>query len=228
MTTWLITGANRGIGLAMAAALISRGDRVVAAVRDPFRIPDLLKTAPRENCVVIGMDVTDQRSVERAAASVKEPVDVLVNNAGVNPPGRQNAVEADLAAFAETLAVNTVAPIRVSQVFLPHLRRSAAPRILTVSSQMGALTTNASSGAMAYRTSKAAVNKAMQCLAADLRAENIPVAVVHPGWVRTDMGGGGADIAPEESAAGLIALCDGLAIEGTGRFYRWDGSVHPW
>jgi NAD(P)-dependent dehydrogenase (short-subunit alcohol dehydrogenase family) len=216
MTTWLITGANRGIGLAMAAALINRGDRVIAAVRDPFRIPDLLKTAPRETCVVIGLDVADQRSVDRAAASVKEPVDVLVNNAGINPPGRQNAADADLAAFTETLAVNTVAPLRVAQAFL------------TVSSQMGALTTNASSGAMAYRTSKAAVNKVMQCLATDLKADGIAVAVVHPGWVRTDMGGGGADIAPEESAAGLIALADGLDMAKTGQFFRWDGSVHPW
>lgn len=212
----------------MAAALIARKDRVIAAVRDPFKVPDLLRTAPRETCMIIGMEVTDQRSVDRAAASVKEPVDVLVNNAGVNPPGRQRAVEADLAAFSWTLEVNTVAPLRVSQAFLPHLRQSASPRILTVSSQMGALTTNASSGAMAYRTSKAAVNKVMQCLASDLAAESIPVAVVHPGWVRTDMGGGGADIAPEESAAGLIALCDGLTMDRTGQFFRWDGTIHPW
>jgi NAD(P)-dependent dehydrogenase (short-subunit alcohol dehydrogenase family) len=205
MTTWLITGANRGIGLAMAAALIARKDRVIAAVRDPFKIPDLLKTAP-----------------------VKEPVDVLVNNAGVNPPGRQGAAEADLVVFADVLQVNTVAPLRVSQAFLPHLRQSKAPRILTVSSQMGALTTSQSSGAMAYRTSKAAVNKVMQCLASDLRGDGIPVAVVHPGWVRTDMGGGGADIAPEESAAGLIKLCDGLTMAKTGQFFRWDGTVHPW
>jgi NAD(P)-dependent dehydrogenase (short-subunit alcohol dehydrogenase family) len=228
MTTWLITGANRGIGLAMAAALIARKDRVIAAVRDPFKLPDLLKTAPRENCVVIGMDVADQRSVERAAAGVKEPVDVLVNNAGVNPPGRQGAAEADLAVFADVLQVNTIAPLRVAQAFLPHLRQSSAARILTVSSQMGALTTNASSGAMAYRTSKAAVNKVMQCLATDLRADRITVAVVHPGWVRTDMGGGGADIAPEESAAGLIKLCDELTLAKTGRFFNWDGAVHPW
>jgi NAD(P)-dependent dehydrogenase (short-subunit alcohol dehydrogenase family) len=228
MTTWLITGANRGIGLAMAAALIARGDRVIAAVRDPFRLPDLLKTAPRERCVVIGMDVADQRSVDRAAASVKEPVDVLVNNAGVNPPGRQGAIEADLTVFADVLQINTVAPLRVAQAFLPHLRQSKSPRILTVSSQMGAMTTSQSSGAMAYRTSKAAVNKVMQCLASDLRGDNIPVAVAHPGWVRTDMGGSGADLGADESAAGLVALCDGLTMAKTGQFFRFDGTVHPW
>jgi NAD(P)-dependent dehydrogenase (short-subunit alcohol dehydrogenase family) len=228
MTTWLITGANRGIGLAMAAALITRKDRVIAAVRDPFKVPDLLKTAPRETCVIIGMDVADQRSVDRAAAAIKEPVDVLLNNAGVNPPGRQGAAEADLSVFADVLQVNTVAPLRVAQAFLPHLRQAKTPRILTVSSQMGALTTKSSSGAMAYRTSKAAVNKVMQCLATDLKGDGITVAVAHPGWVRTDMGGNAADIAPQESAEGLIALCDGLTIAKTGQFFRWDGSVHPW
>jgi NAD(P)-dependent dehydrogenase (short-subunit alcohol dehydrogenase family) len=228
MTTFLITGANRGIGLAMAQALIARGDRVIAAVRDPFRIPDILKTAPRDRAMVVGMDVSDQRSVDRAAASVKEPVDVLVNNAGVNPPGRSNAVDADLAVFAQTLEVNTIAPLRVAKAFLPHLRRSSAPRILTLSSQMGALTTNSSSGAMAYRVSKAAVNKVMQCLASDLAGDGIPVIVVHPGWVRTDMGGGGAELAPEDSAAGLVKLADGLTMAQSGQFFRWNGTIHPW
>jgi NAD(P)-dependent dehydrogenase (short-subunit alcohol dehydrogenase family) len=228
MTTFLITGANRGIGLAMAEAIVARGDRVIAAVRDPFNIPDSLRMAAKERCLVIGMDVTDQRSVDRAAAAVTEHVDVLINNAGVNPPGRQNAVSADLVAFSHTLEVNTVAPLRVAQAFLPHLRKSKAPRILTVSSQMGALTTQSSSGAMAYRTSKAAVNKAMQCLATDLKSENIPVIVLHPGWVRTDMGGSGADLAPQDSAAGILKLAYGLTMKDTGHFLRWDGSTHPW
>ncbi len=228
MTTFLITGANRGIGLALCDALIRRGDRVIATVRDPFKLPELLKTAPKELCVVIGMEVTDQRSVDRAAAAVREPIDVLVNNAGINPPGRSNAVNADLAAFAETLAVNTIAPLRVAQAFLPHLKKSGSPRMLTVSSQMGSLTTANSSGAMAYRTSKAAVNKVMQCLATDLAGDGIPVVVAHPGWVRTDMGGSAADISTEESAAGLIALMDRLTIKDTGQFFRWNGTVHPW
>jgi NAD(P)-dependent dehydrogenase (short-subunit alcohol dehydrogenase family) len=228
MTTFLITGANRGIGLAMAEAIIARGDRVIAAVRDPFKLPDILKTAPRERAVVVGMDVADQRSVDRAAASVKEPVDVLINNAGVNPPGRANAVDADLAALSRTLEINAVAPLRVAQAFLPHLRQSNSPRILTVSSQMGALTTANSSGAMAYRASKTAVNKIMQCLATDLGGEGIPVIVLHPGWVRTDMGGSGASLSPAESAEGILKLADGLTMKHTGQFFRWDGTIHPW
>ena len=227
MTTILITGANRGIGLALAEELIARGDRVIATVRDPFRLPDLLKTAPREQVVVIGMEVTDDRAVARAAAALTEPLDVLVNNAGIMGPARQSALDTDFGGFAQTLAVNTIAPLRIAQAFLPHLRQSKTPRILTISSQMGALSLERS-GSIAYRASKAAVNKVMQTLATELKPEGITVAVAHPGWVQTDMGGQGADITPAESAAGLMALIDRLVIKDTGQFFRWDGTVHPW
>jgi NAD(P)-dependent dehydrogenase (short-subunit alcohol dehydrogenase family) len=226
-TTFLITGANRGIGFALAEKLIARGDRVIATVRDPFKVPDLLRTAPREQALIIGMDVRDQRSVDRAAASLKEPVDVLVNNAGIKGPDRQTALEMDFAGFAETLAVNTLAPLRVAQAFLPHLRQSKNPRILTISSQMGALA-GATTGSVAYRASKAAVNKAMQCLATELKPEGIAVCVAHPGWVQTDMGGSAADITPAQSADGLATLMDGLTQQQTGQFFRWDGTIHPW
>jgi NAD(P)-dependent dehydrogenase (short-subunit alcohol dehydrogenase family) len=129
--------------------------------------------------------------------------------------------------MAQVLAVNTIAPLRVARAFLPHLKRSERPRIMTVSSQMGALSGSAQ-GSLAYRTSKAAVNKAMQGLAVDLRPQGVTVVVVHPGWVRTDMGGGGASLSPAESANGLLALLDRLGMAETGRFFRWDGTEHPW
>jgi NAD(P)-dependent dehydrogenase (short-subunit alcohol dehydrogenase family) len=227
MITVLITGANRGIGLALATAYIARGDRVIAMVRDPFRVPDILKTAPREQAVIIGMEVTDERSVARAAASLKEPIDILINNAGIMGPERQAALDMDFAGFAQTLAVNTVAPLRVAQAFLPLVKRSSNPRIVTVSSQMGALS-GARDGTVAYRASKAAVNKVMQCLAQELEPAGIITCVVHPGWVRTDMGGTRADISAEESAAGLVALMDRLTLKDTGQFFRHDGTIHPW
>jgi NAD(P)-dependent dehydrogenase (short-subunit alcohol dehydrogenase family) len=227
MATILITGTNRGIGYALTEAYLKRGDRVIATVRDPFNVPDLLKTAPRDQMILLGMDVTDDRSVSRAAASIKEPIDVLINNAGIIGPERQNALDMDFVGFSQTLAVNTIAPLRVSQAFLPHLRQAKNARILTISSQMGALSGSAS-GKTAYRTSKAAVNKLMQGLAAELKAEGISVAVAHPGWVQTDMGGQAADITPNESAAGLVALIDRLTIKETGQFFRWDGTIHPW
>jgi NAD(P)-dependent dehydrogenase (short-subunit alcohol dehydrogenase family) len=227
MTTILITGANRGIGLALATAYINRGDRIIAMVRDPFRVPDILKTAPREQAVIIGMEVTDERSVARAAASLKEPIDILINNAGIMGPERQAALDMDFAGFAQTLAVNTVAPLRVAQAFLPLVKLSSNPRIVTVSSQMGALS-GSREGTVAYRASKAAVNKVMQCLAHELQPAGITVFVVHPGWVRTDMGGKRADISAEESAAGLVALLDRITLKDTGQFFRHDGTIHPW
>ena len=227
MATILVTGANRGIGLALAEELVRRGDRVIATVRDPFRLPDFLRTAPKEQMAVIGMEVTDERAVARAAESLKEPLDAIVNNAGIHGTRGGSAVDADLAEMAQVLAVNTVAPLRVARAFLPHLKRSQQPRIMTISSQMGALS-GSSTGSVAYRTSKAAVNKAMQCLATDLRADGIAVVVVHPGWVRTDMGGGAADLSPEESAAGLADLLARIGPQDTGRFFRWNGTVHPW
>ncbi len=227
MATILVTGANRGIGLALAEELVRRGDRVIATVRDPFRLPDFLRTAPKEQMAVIGMEVTDDRAVARAAESLKEPLDAIVNNAGIHGTRGGSVANADLAEMAQVLAVNTIAPLRVARAFLPHLKRSKQPRIMTISSQMGALS-GSSTGSLAYRTSKAAVNKAMQCLATDLRADGIAVVVVHPGWVRTDMGGGAADLSPEESAAGIADLLARVGPQDTGQFFRWNGTVHPW
>ncbi len=227
MTTVLITGANRGIGYALTEILVKRGDRVIAMVRDPFRLPDLLKTAPREQMMVIGMDVTDDRSVNHAAAVVQEPIDALVNNAGIYGPRDATGLDVDLAAFAEVLAVNTIAPLRVARAFLPQLKQGQNPRILTVSSQMGALSGSAQ-GSIAYRASKAAVNKTMQSLAVDLKPDGVAVIVLHPGWVQTDMGGSSADITPAQSAAGIAGLIDRITLKDTGQFFRWDGTIHPW
>ncbi len=155
MATILVTGANRGIGLALAEELVRRGDRVIATVRDPFRLPDVLRTAPKEQMAVIGMEVTDDRAVARAAESLKEPLDAIVNNAGIHGTRGGSVVNADLAEMAQVLAVNTIAPLRVARAFLPHLKRSERPRIMTISSQMGALS-GSSTGSVAYRTSKAA------------------------------------------------------------------------
>ena len=162
-----------------------------------------------------------------AAAGIGEPIDILINNAGIIGPKRQSTLDMDFDGFAQTLAVNTLAPLAVAQAFLPQLKRSAAPRILTISSQMGRMS-YAKSDRIAYRASKAAVNKVMQGLATDLKPMAVAVALVHPGWVRTDMGGATADIDPSESASGILTLAEGLTLEGTGQFYNWDGSIAEW
>lgn len=221
MTTYLITGCGRGIGLAMTRALLARGDRVFGSVRTgPAPIQ-------HEHFKLLTFDVCDEHAIRAAAASVQEPINVLVNNAGVIGPQTSKALEVGAADFMEVLEVNVLGPLRVMQCFLSHLRQAKAAKIMTVSSQLGDMK-YPGSDRIAYRSSKAAVNKLMQGVASDLARENIAVVITHPGWVRTDMGGTSADLEPEESANGLIEVADALTLETTGRFLNWDGTRRSW
>ncbi|MCY0147906.1 SDR family oxidoreductase [Hoeflea sp. G2-23] len=226
MTTILITGTNRGIGLELAKQALAKGWTVYGSARGVVTDPEAhICDHPKYHDLVF--DVTDHVAVRAAAASVSEPIDILINNAGTIGPKRQSVLDMDFDGFAKTLAINTLAPLAVAQAFLPHLKRSSNPRILTVSSRMGSLS-HAKSDRIAYRASKAAVNKVMQGLASDLQPMGVAVAQLHPGWVRTDMGGQGADIDVSTSAAGILKIAEGLTLEGTGRFYNWDGARLEW
>lgn len=227
MGTFLVTGIGRGIGQELARVLLERGDRVVGTVRGGGTAPAALREHEEAGRLrVLDLDVRDPASIADAARAVDEPIDVLLNNAGVIGPKRQSTLDMDFDGFLDTLAVNTLGPLRVVQAFLPHLRRSSNGRIVTISSRMGSLS-HAKSDRIAYRASKAAVNKVMQGLATDLAPEGIAVISVHPGWVRTDMGGSGADINVEESAAGILSLIDRLSMAESGRFFDWQGESLP-
>jgi NAD(P)-dependent dehydrogenase (short-subunit alcohol dehydrogenase family) len=226
MTTILITGAARGIGHALCADALRRGWSVIGSVRDAETANVLeAEFGPRFQALVF--DVTDADAVGKAAASLDRPIDIVINNAGIIGPGRQSTLDMDFNGFAETLAVNVLAPLRIAQAFLPHLKRSAKPRLITVSSGMGSMS-YASSDHMAYRASKAAVNKVTQGLATDLKRFGIAVAAIHPGWVRTEMGGRGADIEAGESAKGILDIAERLDLAGTGTFLRYDGVEMAW
>lgn len=227
MSTILITGIGRGIGLELARAFLLRGERVIGTLRDPDKAPDALNAFIASGSLqLIALDVRDGASIAAAARQIDEPIDVLLNNAGIIGPQRQSTLDMDFDGFLETLQVNTLGPLRIAQAFLPNLKRAKQARIVTISSRMGSLS-HAKSDRIAYRASKAAVNKIVQGLATDLQPEGIIAIAVHPGWVRTDMGGSGADIAVEESAAGLIRLIDGLSLEQTGGFFDWTGARLP-
>ncbi|HEU4427711.1 MAG TPA: SDR family oxidoreductase [Myxococcota bacterium] len=224
--TIVITGANRGIGLALAAELARAGKRVIGACRAPARAREL--AALEGEVDVRELDVVDEPSVVRFAASLADDaVDVLVCNAGVGGGSHQALTDMDYRAWRETFEVNTIAPFRLATALLPNLRRSPRPRIVALSSQMASLQRK-SGGAYAYRSSKAALNKVMQVLSVDLEREGIVVCPVHPGWVRTDMGGAGAELSADASAQGLHALIESLGPEHSGRFWTWDGKEHPW
>lgn len=230
MSTVLVTGANRGIGLALVAAYAERGDDVIATVRDPNRLHDLAATieAHPGRVEVHRLAVTEPASITALAERLEgRTIDVLINNAGIIGPDRQTTLDMDFAGWLETFRVNTMAPLAVAQALLPNLRRADHAKILTVSSGMGSLS-NTKSDHVAYRASKAAVNKVMQCLATDLADEGIVVAVCHPGWVKTEMGGAEADITPEMSATGIQRIVDRMTLARSPVFHVWDGGVLPW
>lgn len=207
-----------------------RGDRILATCREPDEAVDLkaLGASPGFAVEVIAMDVADPLSIDDARDLVGDRrLDILVNNAGVLGPARQSTLDMDFEGWLHAFEINTIAPLRVVQAFLPNLRRSDAARILTVSSRMGSLAYNRSDR-IAYRSSKSAVNKVMQGLATDLRGEGIAVSVVHPGWVATDMGGNSADLSPDVSAAGIVRVLDKMRAVDSPRFYNYDGSELPW
>ena len=230
MATVLITGANRGIGLELARAYAAAGDRVHAACRNPAGAEALSALAASSGGAVTvhALDVGDDGSVAALAAELAgAPIDILINNAGVNGGPRQSLADTDFGAWADALNIMTIGPFRVVQALLPNLEAAPGAKVMTVTSQLGA-STWPFGGSYAYASAKAGVNSVMRALAIDLKPKGIAVSMIHPGWVKTDMGGAGADITPQESAAGIHKVIAGLTLETTGAFYKWNGETHPW
>ncbi len=228
--TVLITGAGRGLGLELTKLFLGNGRRVLATYRG-IAIPDQLRELGRGADAALRalrLEITDGASVTALRNELSgDVIDVLINNAGTTGGDHQDLGDMDYAAWLGAFEVNTVAPFRLAVALLDNLRRSDRPRIVTLSSQMGSLHRKGT-GSHAYRTSKAAVNKVMQVLALELAGDGIIVCPVHPGWVRTDMGGPMGEISVNESAAGLVALIESLTPEHSGRFWTWEGMEHPW
>jgi NAD(P)-dependent dehydrogenase (short-subunit alcohol dehydrogenase family) len=225
MPACLVTAANRGIGLEITRAALGKGWTVIGSVRSE-KLARQTRDSLQGDFRPLVFDVTDHRAVHEAAAALDCAIDLLINNAGIISPERQTPLDMDFEGFAETLSVNTLAPLAVSQAFLPHLRRSGRGRILTISSQMAWMGYR-KADTLAYRASKAAVNKVMQGLATALEDDGIPVALIDPGWVRTDMGGPSADNSPRDVAAGILAVSERLSIADTGKFFKWSGEERP-
>jgi NAD(P)-dependent dehydrogenase (short-subunit alcohol dehydrogenase family) len=230
MANVLITGANRGIGLELTKAYAKGGDRVLAFCRSPESAGALADLAESSGgkVTVHAMDVGDGASIAAAAKAAPDmPIDILINNAGIIGGQPQTLEAIDFDGWIEALKVMTIGPFRVVQAFLPNLKAAGAAKVMTVTSQIGA-STWPYGGSYAYASAKAGVNRVMKTLAIDLKGAGITVALIHPGWVKTDMGGAGADITGEESAAGIHAVIAGLTLEHTGSFYKWNGDLHPW
>ena len=223
MAHCLVTGANRGIGLALCQLLAGRGDDVIAACRKSSAALDALGVR-----VETGVEVSDPDSVQRLAKALEgQPLDWLINNAGVLRRDTLGGLHGEaLEDLYLQVRVNSVGPLLVTQALLGNLQPGA--KIGIVTSRMGSVADNTSGGYYGYRMSKAAVNAAGKSLAMDLGERGIAVALLHPGYVRTEMVGGGGDVEPEQAAAGLIARLDELTIETTGGFWHANGEVLPW
>ena len=221
----LVTGANRGIGLALARAWAERGERVIATARRHWEADALTGVAAR----VEALDVTQPASVATLADKLTdEAVDLLVHNAGILVNDRIGDV--DPADVLEQLDVNAVGPLRVSLALRPHLQRAAdagrVPRTVFISSVMGSLAENTEGGWYGYRSSKAAANAVMRNLHADL--DPWPVVALHPGYVQTRLTGGAGHISPETSAADLVKLIDRFDASMSGGFFDRFGEPLPW
>ena len=231
MSTVLITGANRGIGLELTRRYAAAGHRVLACCRAPKSAEQLAGLAAEtKNVRLCGVEVAKAASVAALKAEIgDQPIDILVNNAGMAgpPPQNQSLGNMDYDGWAEAFAVNTMAPFRILQTFRANLKAGTSPRTVAITSQFGAMAFDTPM-MYAYSSTKAALNKVMRIAAIELAKDGIAVAVIHPGWVRTDMGGPQGQQSPEESAAGIMSVIDALTVKTTGCFKKWTGDDHAW
>jgi NAD(P)-dependent dehydrogenase (short-subunit alcohol dehydrogenase family) len=215
----LITGANRGIGLEFARQYVADGWDVIATARQSG--PELDSFGVR----VETLDLSDADAVAAFPDKIDGPLDLFIANAGTNQPmntdGAENARE-----WATMMMVNAIAPFQLGKALLPRVAE-AKGKMVAISSGMGSIE-ETSGGWIPYRTSKAALNMAWRCLALEARTSGVPAALFSPGWVKTRMGGAGAQITAEQSARDMRALIDRLTIEDSGRFLRRNGSDIPW
>ena len=231
MPTILITGANRGLGFELARQYAADGATVIAGCRSPAKAQALQRLAhdSRGAVDVFEVDVADTESVQRAAAHVNAArIDILINCAGIIGTGGRSLGSLDYRDWMQVLEVNLMGPARISAAFLERVAASERKLIVTITSGMGSLADNTSGGYIPYRTSKAAVNMLMRSAALDLKTRGISCVLINPGWVRTDMGGPNAQLAPEESVTAMRRVIAKLGPADSGRFYNHDGREYSW
>ena len=226
MATVLVTGANRGIGLEFVRQYAADGWRVHAACRDPDKAVEL--KGIKGDVRLHRLDVTNEGQINALEVALAgEPIDILVNNAGVRGMG-DSFGSTEVAGWLETLRVNAIAPVRVSEGLITNLERGQRKLIVNITSKLGSVAENSSGGSYAYRSSKAALNMAARSMSVDLKGRGITVVVFHPGWVQTDMGGSGAPVTPSESVSGMRAKIAKLSAADSGHFFNYTGQPIPW
>ena len=231
MSTIMIVGATRGIGLELTKQYANEGNQVIACARDTANASLLNEVASgSENIKIEQLDIADAGSIESASSQIgEEAIDSVIIVAGWvgGMPDNQTIDNIDIDEWHNTLNINTIGPLLVAKAFKSNLAASGNGNLMILSSQLAA-STWPMGGMYIYSTTKAAVSKVGQILALDWAEDPIIVSIMHPGWVQTDMGGPTAEITAEESASGIRNVLSGLTKEDSGNFYKWNGDIHPW
>ena len=227
----LITGTSKGIGLEMVRYAMEKGWDVLACCRHPQRAEKLLSMAQLSNgrVSVYVADMSELATVQALAYELRnEKIDILINNAGVYGSDRDSFGQVDAHDWVETLKVNTIAPLKMSEAFIEQLSLGHNKVIACLSSKMGSMADNASGGSYIYRSSKAALNAVVKSMSIDLADKGIKCVALHPGWVKTDMGGANAEITTKESVSNMFNTLLSLKAKDNGRFIDIDGTDIPW
>ena len=239
MTTILITGSSRGIGLEFARQYAEAGARVIATCRQPDQAEELQLLAQEQgrHIVVEPLDVGEQESVLALARKYKgEPIDILINNAGVIGPRDPNKAKLheqffgslNYEAWSDVMNINTFGPLRIAEAFIENVTQSNEKKIVMISSTIGSIVESSDIPVFLYSTSKAALNKATNLMAGVLKDRDVIAAAFCPGHVKTELGGDGAALEPEASVAGLRALIAKLSLKDSGTFTRYNGEPISW
>ena len=224
MTTIMITGASRGLGLEFARQFYSEECRVIATCRNPKKANELNSIGDID---VHSLDVTDDKSVANLADKLRgENIDILINNAGVIGQ-REGFGRLDYDIWAETMDTNVFGPMRVAEAFRDNVINSEKKQMIFITSRMGSIT-EAVPNAYVYRSSKAALNMAVKCLSVELEQQGLIAVLFHPGHVQTDMGGQAAPVTPQKSIEGMKNQIVALTHDDNGRFLSYDGHQIPW
>ncbi len=225
MKTVLITGAGRGIGLALTKEFTEHGYQVLGTYRDEKSAKELLDFAKTNKSVLTTtIDVRNEKTFTPLKEQLKKigGIDILINNSGIIGDRGRSLLELDLNTVEEVLQVNTLGPIRITKLVLPFMNKGAS--IAQISSLMGSIADNGSGGYYDYRMSKAALNMFNMSLAKDF--PDITCLTLHPGWVQTDMGGAGASVSATDSARGLCKVI--RTQKQSGKFFDYTGKELPW
>ncbi len=229
----LITGANRGLGLEFVSQYLAEGAYVFAAARKPYS-PALLTLAEtyQDSLCLLALDVTSAKDLQAAVDLVEKQagkLDLLINNAGVYPRNITLGHHTK-ETLLDTLHINAVAPMLIGQAFLPLLRESRNPKLVNISTQLGSFGVNTTGRSAAYSGSKAALNMYTRSFAHEAKSliPHLITIAVHPGWVKTDLGGPGAPLSANVSVTHMRRLIERLTLEDNGQFFNYDGQAHPW